>query len=382
MSLKIKTPKSILFITTDYPPEIGGLQTYSQRILEVLGDQLIAHILIIRRHKNTQMVEEKNLGPNSTIIYSGSKISFMLKGFWNVLHLKGKYRLRVQLHMQWSTAIPSLVLKLLGWPSRYLILIHGQELISHSPFIRVLQKYLFQNADHVIAGSRFTQKLYQDLKISPKQALFLLYGSPLSPPTVMRKLPSQNTLTNRLQLLCMHRLVFRKGTELLINALAKMKNLNWELHIIGSGPEKENLRRQVQEADLISKIHFINEVSENEKIAWLLKSDLLILPSLPPQNNNHIEGLGLSLLEAQSLGTPVLAARTGGIPEALHEGVTGQLFKAGDANDLQAKLENLYRHPEVLQSFAEQGPQWIRDNFSWEKSLAELKILLDASLGT
>ena len=73
-----------------------------------------------------------------------------------------------------------------------------------------------------------------------------------------------------------------------------------------------------------------------------------------------MEGLGLTLLEAQSRGLPVLAARTGGIPEAVQEGRTGILFRAGDAKDLREKLAELLAAPERR---VEEGP-WVGGDLS------------------
>ena len=80
-----------------------------------------------------------------------------------------------------------------------------------------------------------------------------------------------------------------------------------------------------------------------------------------------MEGLGLGLLEAQGRGLAVLAARTGGIPEAVDEGRTGMLFAAGDAEDLRARLRKLIADPGLRTRLGAAGPGWVRENFDWGK---------------
>jgi len=72
----------------------------------------------------------------------------------------------------------------------------------------------------------------------------------------------------------------------------------------------------------------------------------------------------------------VLAARTGGIPEALDDGRTGLLFAAGDVMDLRDKLRELLRKPARLEAMGAEGPAWVAGNFSWEKSLRRLAELM------
>jgi len=174
----------------------------------------------------------------------------------------------------------------------------------------------------------------------------------------------------------MHRLVARKGTSLLLEALSQLKEYAWTLSLIGKGEEKENLIIQVQKLGLESRIQFVEPLSEREKIEMLKTATLFILPSLHPQKNNHFEGLGLTLLEAQSMGIPVLAARTGGIPEAVQEGITGVLFRAGDVEDLRSKLSSLLRSKEKRDRLAAAGPAWVKDHFNWSKSLLRLTELM------
>ena len=132
----------------------------------------------------------------------------------------------------------------------------------------------------------------------------------------------------------------------------------------------------MEKLGLSERITFHAPVDSDRKVAMMSAASLFILPSLPPEGNNHFEGLGLTLLEAQSLRVPVLAANTGGIPEAVKDGVTGILFRAGDAEDLRVKLETILAAPEQLLALGKDGPEWVRSHFSWKDGLARLAAIM------
>ncbi len=365
----------VLLITTDYPPDVGGLQTYSYRIARDLPGGLLAHVLAGSDHARRDLP-----APAGGASLSARRGRTRWRAFWWSLIGIPAFRLRGKadffLHMQWTTAIPSWLLKRLDRRTRYLVLVHGAELIDPGRFwMGMVKRAVLSGADAVVAGSHHTAEIVSQLGIKCQRLEVIPYGNPLegeSGPDPLRS-NIQGTVT---RLLCMHRLVARKGTALLLEALGRLRSPAWTLTLVGEGEEGAALRRQAEELGLQARIRFLAPVDEAEKIRLFREADLFILPSLPPLRNNHVEGLGLTLLEAQSLGIPVLAARTGGIPEAILEDRTGVLFRAGDAEDLRGKLASLLAAPERLQGMGAEGPEWIRTQFSWKAGLARLADLI------
>jgi phosphatidylinositol alpha-1,6-mannosyltransferase len=375
-------PRALL-ITTDYPPDLGGLQTYSWRIASDLPGGLLAQVIVGSDHPSHLLPH-----PGRGIAFSAHRGRSRWRAFaWSlaqIVSLRARRRIDFQLHMQWSTAFASYLLKKIGLPSRYAILIHGAEILDPGrPLLNLVKARLFENADAVIAGSAATAALFRELGLRARRLEIIPYGNPLegeaAPTAAPRKgaaAPRKGADPRRPKLLCMHRLVARKGTALLIEALSGLRSLPWTLDIVGRGEEEEALRKHVSYLGFAGRIAFHPPADEGDKIRLLAAADLFILPSLPPQGNNHVEGLGLTLLEAQSLGTAVLAARTGGIPEALCEDMTGALFTAGDVEDLRRALSELLKAPENLSRMGEAGPRWVADHFSWKTSLERLAQLI------
>lgn len=360
-------------MTTDYPPDIGGLQTYSRRVAEQLPGGLIARVIVGTDRPAREIPAP---GPAFEVRRGRARGRAFLWSLARVLSLRLRGAIDFQLHMQWSTAFPSWLLKRAGFASRYVILIHGAELVDpRRPLLNRCKAAIFARADAVVAGSQATADLFRSLGFSARRLEVIHYGNPLEGETASAD-AARTPRAGAPRLLCMHRLVARKGTALLLDALAGLREIPWSLDIVGSGPEEEALRKRAGYLGLAGRIVFHAPASPVEKIRRLAEADLFVLPSLPPEGNNHVEGLGLTLLEAQSLGTPVLAARTGGIPEAILEGVTGALFAAGDAEDLRRKLADLLAAPERLPALGAGGPRWVEERFSWKKSLERLAGLI------
>jgi phosphatidylinositol alpha-1,6-mannosyltransferase len=372
-----KSPRlRALLITTDYPPDVGGLQTYSYRIARELPDALLAQVLVGSDHPRRALpppAESAHLAWRE----GRTRWRAFWWSLWSVPWFRFRRNTRLLLHMQWTTAIPSMILGRLGL-ARYIVLVHGAELIDpERRLVGLLKRAVLSRADAVVAGSEHTAEIVRQLRIRCRRLEVIPYGNPLEGESDRQPgTPDPRPAASVPRLLCMHRLVPRKGTLLLLEALDGMKTEPWTLDIVGRGEEDSRLRKRAAEMGLEDRIRFLPPVDDAEKIRLLRAADLFILPSLPPVDNNHVEGLGLTLLEAQSLELPVLAARTGGIPEAVKEGLTGVLFRAGDRDDLREKLAALLASRDRLKAMGREGPEWVRSRFSWKTGLKRLAELM------
>ena len=124
-----------------------------------------------------------------------------------------------------------------------------------------------------------------------------------------------------------------KGVRTLCKAASQ---LDKKLIVIGDGPISEVLRMKSEESG--APIEFKGQMQWEEFMPILRGSRFMILPSECSENNP------LTVIESQSLGTPVLGARIGGIPELIEEGVSGMTFTSGDVEDLKDKIIKMFNH--------------------------------------
>lgn len=100
---------------------------------------------------------------------------------------------------------------------------------------------------------------------------------------------------------------------------------------------------------------------------------LLVMPSQPC--GHSIEGLGLTLLEAQHFGCPVVGSNIGGIPEALLDRESGQLVPPGDATALAAAIQSFLDHPQQADRMGRAGAQFVRSHFCWQRNVRQLGLV-------
>jgi glycosyltransferase involved in cell wall biosynthesis len=131
------------------------------------------------------------------------------------------------------------------------------------------------------------------------------------------------------------RLVWEKGHQDLLRALALLRKPDVQGLIIGSGPEEKRLERYAEELGVAGQVEFRREVPYAEMPAVYARASGLVLGSLPTWFSD--EQFGMVLVEAMAAGLPVVATTTGAIPEVLAG--QGQLFAAGDWIGLARALE-------------------------------------------
>jgi glycosyltransferase involved in cell wall biosynthesis len=142
-------------------------------------------------------------------------------------------------------------------------------------------------------------------------------------------------------------LIPHKGHAVLIDALGILRAAGRseaiQLIVVGDGPQRERLERRAASRGLGSAVRFLGERSDVELL--LAAMDIYVHPSLT-------EGLGSSIADAFSAGVPVIASRTGGIPEIVRHGETGWLAPPGDAGFLADTIAHALDHREMMLAMA------------------------------
>ncbi|MDD5720033.1 MAG: glycosyltransferase [Candidatus Krumholzibacteria bacterium] len=163
-------------------------------------------------------------------------------------------------------------------------------------------------------------------------------------------------LRDRLQALMVGRLTAVKGIDLALDALAKVPaDVPWHLNLIGEGGLRPALVDQVRRLGLQDRVSFLG--FRRDVYALMAHSDLLIMSS-------YHEGLPYTLLEAMSLGLPVLASNVGGLAEVLRHEKTGLLVPPGDVPALAAALVRLGRDSDLRRRLGKQAAAVQRESYT------------------
>lgn len=159
---------------------------------------------------------------------------------------------------------------------------------------------------------------------------------------------------------------FIEAAQLIAN---KFKNVSFI--VVGEGSLRKELEIQVEKAKLTEKVTFTGWRDDAVEIMNIL--DMLVLPSLN-------EAVGLVLIEAQSLGIPVIASCVGGIPEVVEDGKTGILVKAEDAQELKEAIEEIINNKEKRENMARQAEIYVKNKFKAQDFIKQISEIYEGKV--
>ncbi len=167
--------------------------------------------------------------------------------------------------------------------------------------------------------------------------------------------PSPVPAAGELRVLAVGRLVPKKGFNVLLEALARIR-APWTLRIVGDGPDGASLRALAHSLGIGTRITWHGGASHAELPALYAAAHLVAVPSVVDEAGDR-DGLPNVLLEALACERPVVASRAGAIESAIVHGVTGLLVPPGDADALAAAIDTLAGRTGLARAVARRGRQ-------------------------
>ncbi|MFB9465010.1 glycosyltransferase family 4 protein [Streptomyces cinereospinus] len=185
-------------------------------------------------------------------------------------------------------------------------------------------------------------------------------------------------LTDRPVVVCVSRLVPRKGQDTLILAMPRIlaKEPDAVLLIVGGGPYEGELRRLARETRVEDSVVFTGAVPWPELPAHYGAGDVFAMPCRTRRGGLDVEGLGIVYLEASATGLPVVAGDSGGAPDAVLDGETGWVVRGGSAEDTADRIVTLLGDAQLRRRMGERGRAWVEEKWRWDLLAERLKDLL------
>ncbi|MGC9542922.1 glycosyltransferase family 4 protein [Streptomyces sp. UG1] len=185
-------------------------------------------------------------------------------------------------------------------------------------------------------------------------------------------------LTERPVIVCVSRLVPRKGQDTLILALPRIlaKEPEAVLLIVGGGPYEKELRKLAAETRVSDSVHFTGAVPWSQLPAHFGAGDVFAMPCRTRRGGLDVEGLGIVYLEASATGLPVVAGDSGGAPDAVLDGETGWVVRGGSVEDTAERVLTLLGDAKLRRRMGERGRRWVEEKWRWDLLAEKLKALL------
>ncbi|MEK7067427.1 MAG: glycosyltransferase family 4 protein, partial [Patescibacteria group bacterium] len=178
-------------------------------------------------------------------------------------------------------------------------------------------------------------------------------------------------LQNKLVLLQVGRLVERKGVDKVLKALPQVWQECAELAyvIVGDGPALEKYKLLVTSYKLQNNVILITNASDDEVDYWYELGDIFIMPAR--EIDGDFEGFGIVYLEANAHGKPVIAGDSGGVRDAVANGVNGILVNPTDVDEIAQAIIKLAKDEGLRKKLGERGREWVQQ-FDWQSQVQKI----------
>jgi phosphatidylinositol alpha-1,6-mannosyltransferase len=372
----------VLLVTNDFPPRPGGIQAYLEALTTNLAE-MGEHTLTVYAPRWKRAEQYDSSAPFEVVRHPGT---LMLP----VPDVDARMRELIAAHdvdTVWFGAAAPLGLLARrarqAGADRVVASTHGHEVgWSMLPVARSALRRIGEDSDVVTYISRYTRARFASA-FGPRTALEHL------PPGVdaERFRPDANAraelrarygLGERPVILCLSRLVPRKGQDMLIRALPTIRSQidGAALVIVGGGPYLPTLRRLASSLDAADHVIFTEGVAPAELPAHHAMADVFAMPCRTRGAGLDVEGLGIVYLEASASGVPVVAGRSGGAPESVQEGRTGFVVDGRSIDQIADAVSRILKDPDLAARMGAAGRQWILERWRWQTHAARLATLL------
>lgn len=169
------------------------------------------------------------------------------------------------------------------------------------------------------------------------------------------------------------RLVEKKGFDVLLHALARLRFSGYPAHLslAGDGPLQAELMALVVRLGLVDYVQFVGNIAHDKVGAWMRSLDVFVL-ACKPDANGDMDGIPVVLMEAMSQLVPVVSTRLSGIPELVIDEKTGLLAAPGDVLGLADCIKRLLDSPALSETLARHGAEHVRTEFGQQVNIQRL----------
>jgi len=314
-----------LFITRNYPPKVGGLETYSYNLIKEFESNFETYKLVLSRS-------------NLHLLW------FFPYCFIMAIYITWQNEVKY-IHMCDALLSPIGLLLKIFTQAQISISVVGLDVTFHNFFYQRIVPWCVSKLDIVICISHATQDECIARGINPDKCRVIPVGIRseeayigATQSELRRNLEQlfKVTLEHKVLLVTVGRLVKRKGVAWFVDNVLPELSEDFLYFIIGDGPEYEKIERLIRANHLSNRVILLGKLSDEHRNVVLNASDIFIMPNIIIDSD--IEGFGIVALEAGSVGLPVIASNIQGIRDAVIDGRTGYLVEEGNRDDFIAKI--------------------------------------------
>jgi phosphatidyl-myo-inositol dimannoside synthase len=377
----------VLVVTNDFPPRSGGIQSFVHALAARLpADRVVVYApawagagefdarqpFPVIRHPGSLMLPVPSVRARACALLAEHGCDSVLFGAAAPLGLLAPYLRR-------------------AGAERIVGLTHGHEAgWAALPGARALLRRIGDEVDVLTYLAEYF-RIRMARALSPAAASRLVKLTPGVDPAEFRPGAGGARIRHELGIpadrpvvLCISRMVARKGQDMLIRAWPAVRARSGcepLLMLVGDGPYRPALTRLARQAGVEDSVLFTGPVSWDDLPAHYDAGNVFAMPCRTRRAGLDVEGLGIVYLEASATGLPVIGGDSGGAPDAILDGETGYVVPGHDEDALTDRLVQLLKDPAGAAAMGDKGQAWIDREWTWDLVAERLEHILAGKLG-
>jgi phosphatidyl-myo-inositol dimannoside synthase len=373
----------VLLVTNDFPPRRGGIQSYLVDLvtrLATTGEHAVT--VYAPQWKDADEFDARTTG-YQVVRHPGTLMLPVPAVDTRMRRLIGEHGIDT---VWFGAAAPLGLLAARArqaGASRVLASTHGHEVgWSMLPGARSVLRRIGDDSDVVTYVSRYTRGRFASA-FGPDAALEHLPPGVDSQrfrpdPASRSEMRARHGLGDRPTVVCLSRLVPRKGQDMLIRALPSIRQRvnGAALVIAGGGPYLDTLRGLAGRFGVADHVTFTGGVPSADLPAYHAMADVFAMPCRTRGAGLDVEGLGIVFLEASAAGVPVIAGSSGGAPETVRHNKTGIVVDGRSVQQIADAVSELLGDPDRAAAMGAAGREWVTTQWRWDDLAGRLSDLI------
>ncbi len=368
----MEVPRTLL-VTNDYPPRVGGIQRTLEALVRCLPPDRVAVLC-----PNAEGGEAFDEAAPYVVYRQPEGFLWPLPVVRRRLHeAVGSFGAEVVLFgAVYPLALLGPSLAETGTP--YLAAAHGFEYwLSIAPGTHALVRRATSRAARVpVMCSAFIARVVRTAVPDDVPVSVMYPGADLEafrPDLPYEDLTELHGVADRPLIICVSRLVARKGQDVLIRAMPEIRRAvpDASLLIVGGGPDRDRLERLAADAP-DGSVAFAGQVSEGDLPRYYRAGNVFAMPCRSRLGGLEVEGWGNVFVEAAACARPVVVGDSGGARESLMPGETGLLVNGSDVSEVAGAVGSLLADPERADAMGRAGRERVERAFGWSRAAEQL----------
>ena len=365
LELAVYSEKKVLLVTNDLGPRSGGIETFILGLIEGLPKN---SLVIYTSSQNGQASFDNQLLEKFGAIVIRDRAKILLptpRITRKAVRILKQYKIQ---NVWFGAAAPlGLMASQLrkGGASNIVALSHGHEIWwAKIPILKQILRKIIKDVDKLGYLGAFTKNEISKATTEVNKLVQIAPGidtNYFQPKKPNPALIARYQLEGRRVIVCVARLVHRKGQDQLIKALPSIleKFPDTILLIVGQGPIEQMLRNSARQLGVTHKVIFTGRVPHSDLADYICLGEVFAMPVRSRFFGFEVEGLGIAYLEASACGLPVVVGNSGGATDAVIDQVTGLLVDGTNVNEITDVICRLLADPAKSQAMGQAGRGWV-----------------------